>query len=242
MPTILSGTVRPKTFDRKTWYPLLYIKISDTTFFLKYCRVDHEIFRLCETNVSLQKNLIPHFLFRKIFSKQKILSKTLGFVAKNFDNVRQKSFDRKTWYPLLYIKDSDTTILLKHCRDAHETFRLCETKGSRRKNMIHPFFIRKNFSIRENLSKLVGFVYKSFRQGETKNFRQKDVIPPTMNEFFRYTNFSETLKRCPQIFSALRDKKFSTKLCDDPIMHKLIDNRNFLKHLRKAHENFRTVR
>ena len=238
MPTNLSGTVRPKIFDRKTWYPLLYIKISDTTIFLIHCRVDHEIFRLCETNVSRQKNLIPKFLFRKIFSKQKILSKTLGFVCKKFRQCETKKFWQKNVIPPLIHKNSDTTILLKHCRDAHETFRLCETKGSRRKNMVHPFLIRKNFSIRENLSKTVGFVYKYFRQGETKNFRQKDVIPPTMNEFFRYTKFSETLKRCPQIFSALRDKKISTKLCDDPIMHKIIDYRNFLKHLSKAHENF----
>ena len=150
--------------------------------------------------------------------------------TKYFGTVRPKKFGRKTWYPLLYIKFSDTSIFLKHGRDAHEIFRLCETKVFRRKNMILPFFISQNFSKQELLSKTVGFVYKLFRQGETKNFRQKDVIPPIMNKFFRYTKFSETLKGCPQRFSALRDKKFSTKICDTPIMHKLIDYRNYLKH------------
>ena len=100
------------------------------------------------------------------------------------------------------------------------------------------FFIRKNFLKREILSKTVGFVYKIFRQGETKIFRQKSLIPPIMQKFFRYLKLSGTLKGCPRIFSALRDKKFWTKSCDTPIMHKLIDNRNFLKHLGKAHEVF----
>ena len=63
-----------------------------------------------------------------------------------------------------------------------------------------PFFIRKNFSKRDILSKTVGFVYKNFRQGETKNFRQKNVIPPIMNNVFRYPKSSETLKYAQEFF------------------------------------------
>ena len=80
--------------------------------------------------------------------------------------------------------------------------------------MILPFFIRKNFSKQELLSKTVGFVYKNFRQGDTKNFRQKNVIPPIMNNVFRYPKSSETLKRCPGNFSVLWDHIFPTKVCD----------------------------
>ena len=70
MPTKFSGTVRPKTFDRKLWYPLFYIKISDTTSFWNIARMLTKIFRLCETNVSRQKTLIPHFFIRKIIWKR----------------------------------------------------------------------------------------------------------------------------------------------------------------------------
>ena len=40
-----------------------------------------------------------------------------------------------------------------------------------------------------------------------------------MHKIFRYPNFSETVKKCPRSFSALLDKKFSTKSSDTPIMH-----------------------
>ena len=93
-----------------------------------------------------------------------------------------------------------------------------------------PFFIRKNILKQEILSKTVGFAYKKFRQGETEKFRQKNVIPLFMHKFFRYHKFSETLKGCLRIFSALRDEKFSTKCCDTPTMHKIFDSQNFLQH------------
>ena len=130
-------------------------------------------------------------------------------------------FWQKTWYPLLYIKFAETSIFLKHGRDAHEFIRLCKTKVFRRKIMILPFFICKNFLKRELLSKIVGFVHKNFRQGETKIFRQENVIPPFMNKVFRYPKFSETLKGCPGNFSVLWDRIFSTKICDTRIMHKV---------------------
>ena len=126
--------------------------------------------------------------------------------------VRPKTFDTKPWYPLLYIKISDTTIFLKHGRDAHEFIQLCKTKVFRRKNMILPFFIRKNFSKQELLSKTVGVVYKIFRQAETKNFRQKNVIPLIMNEVFRYPKSSETLKGCPgYVFGNVRPYFFDER-------------------------------
>ena len=57
---------------------------------------------------------------------------------------------------------------------------------------------------------------KFFRHFETKNFRRKLVIPPIIHKFFRYPNFSETLKGCPRNFSALWDQKFSTEKRDTP--------------------------
>ena len=48
--------------------------------------------------------------------------------------------------------------------------------------------------------------------------RLKIVIPPLMHDKFRYQNFSETPNFCPlRIFSALWDKKISTKNRDIPL-------------------------
>ena len=63
--------------------------------------------------------------------------------------------------------------------------------------------------------------HKIFRHCETKNFRRKNVIPPSMHKIFRYPKFSETLKGCPRIF--------------------LVKTMNFLKHFGRNYEtkNFR---
>ena len=61
-----------------------------------------------------------------------------------------------------------------------------------------------------------GFTYQIYRHCETKNFRRKNVIPPSMHKIFRYPKFSETLKVCSRNFSALWDKKFSTEKRDTP--------------------------
>ena len=63
---------------------------------------------------------------------------------KFFGTVRQKVFKWKVWYPLLCIKFPVTPSFLKRWRDAHEIFRHCETKISRRKNVI-PFTIHDTF-------------------------------------------------------------------------------------------------
>ena len=95
--------------------------------------------------------------------------------------MRQKTFDGKTWYPLVCIKFFDTPNFLKLWRYAHEIFQHCETK----------------------------------------NFRRKNVIPPSMPKVFRYHKFSETFKGCPRNFLALWDIKFSTGNRDmPPLIHK----------------------
>ena len=58
--------------------------------------------------------------------------------------------------------------------------------------------------------------HEIFRHCETKKFRRKNVIPPSMHKIFRYPKFSETLKGCPRNFSALWDKKISTEKRDTP--------------------------
>ena len=60
-----------------------------------------------------------------------------------------------------------------------------------------------------------------------------------MHKIFRYPKFSETLKGCPRIFSALWDKKnFDGKTWYPLVCIKFFDTLNFLKHLGHAHEIF----
>ena len=73
-----------------------------------------------------------------------------------------------------------------------------------------------NFFDTLNFLKHLGHAHEIFWHCETKNFRRKNVIPPSMHKIFWYPNFSETSKGCPRIFSALWDKKFSTEKRDTP--------------------------
>ena len=73
MPTKFFGTVRPKLFDGKTWYPLVCIKFFDTPNFLKHWRDAHEIFRHCETKTFRWKNVIPPFSSIKLFETKNFL-------------------------------------------------------------------------------------------------------------------------------------------------------------------------
>ena len=66
------------------------------------------------------------------------------------------------------------------------------------------------------------------------------MLPSIIHKIFRYPRFSETLKGCPPIFSALWDKKFSSETCDTPYYaKKFSDTPNFLKHRRNANVIFR---
>ena len=70
--------------------------------------------------------------------------------------------------------------------------------------------------------------HEIFRHCETKNFRRKNVIPPSMHKIFRYPKFSETLKGCPRNFSALWDQNFSTEKRDTPLLiHKTFWKQKF---------------
>ena len=59
-----------------------------------------------------------------------------------------------------------------------------------------------------------------------------------MPEFFRYPKFSETLKGCPQIFSALWDQKISPENVIPFIIHETYGYPNFSETLSGCAENF----
>ena len=142
-------------------------------------------------------------------------SETLRGCPRSFSALWDKKFSTtKLWYPLLCINFFNTSIFLKHWRDAHKSFRHCETKNIRRKIVI-PHKGEKIF-VTLNFLKDWRDAHEIFRHCETKKFRRENVIPHSMHRVFRNPNFSETLRGCPRSFLALWDKKFSTKNCDTP--------------------------
>ena len=73
MRTKFFGTVRPKIFNGKTWYPLVWIKFFDTPNFLKHWRDAHEFFWHCETKNFRWKNVIPPLSSIKLFETRNFL-------------------------------------------------------------------------------------------------------------------------------------------------------------------------
>ena len=99
------GTMRPKFFDGKLWYPLLSIKFFDTPNFLKYRRDAHEIFRHCENKNFRQKNVIPPppptFSSINFFETRNFL-KNSRIPLRNFSALRHKNFDWRSRYAPSY--------------------------------------------------------------------------------------------------------------------------------------------
>ena len=112
--------------------------------------------------------------------------------------------------------------------------------------------------------------HEIFWHGETENLRRKNVIHISLHEFFRYSNFFETMR--PKIFAGKRDTPYyawsysipqifwklngmSTKflgtvrqkfsdgnLCYPLLYLKFFDNPNYLKHYRMPTNFFGTVK
>ena len=94
-PTIFFGTVRQKSFERKSCYPPLAIKIFDKRTFLKTKGIPYEVFWYCEKiNIRQNRDTTSYaiYLMRK-FSEKK------GPPRSFLCSVRQRSFERKSWYP-----------------------------------------------------------------------------------------------------------------------------------------------
>ena len=96
----------------------------------------------------------------------------------------------------------------------------CEKKSFRRKIVI-PSIMHKIFSIPQTFWNIEGMPTKFFSTVRQKFLDGILWYPLLCIKFFRYPKFSETLKGCQRIFSALWNKSFSTETLDTPIMHKL---------------------
>ena len=160
---------------------------------------------------------IKHKIFRYHNS-----SETLPGCSRNFLVLWDLNFSKKkSWWTLLCISFFNTIFFSETLQGCSQNFwdlwdqsfptEKCDTR------LFHPYKLKETRNILKNSRSRL----QKFWQVETKDSWQKNVKHPIMPKIFRYPNFSETLNGCPQILSALWDKKLSTKNCDTPIMHKI---------------------
>ena len=108
------GTVRPKNFDGKTWYPLLWINFFDTPSFLKHWRDAHEFFRYCETWKFRLKIVICHLKSINFFYTRNFLENGRGPLQRFlFRSCETKNFDKIVMPPFLCMKVFDKRFFLK---------------------------------------------------------------------------------------------------------------------------------
>ena len=153
MPTNLSGTVRPKTFDRITRYPLLYIRFSDTIFFSEKLQGCSQNFSVLWDHIFSTAKCDPFpFFNRKNFSKPETFSKTVGSLYRNFRQCEANFFRRKFVTPKLCIKLLDTRKFLKRLSKAHANFPHCETENCWQ-NYVVASIMHKYFRLPQNVLK-----------------------------------------------------------------------------------------
>ena len=104
-----------------------------------------------------------------------------------------------------------------------------------------PPLSRKVFTTSEKFWNTEGSPTIFFGFVRLKIFDLKSWYPPFMQEYFRHSNFFETLKGSPRNFLALWGKKIRQNR-DTPIIHKSSDTRSFLKHKCPPTKFFVTVR
>ena len=102
MPTKLFGTVRPKIFDEKTWYPPFHPQnFLKPKIFSKTVGFPYESFRPLWDMKNLTGNRDMPPLIQKFFSRPEKIRKTEGFLYKRFCSgpVRPKNLGKQWCLP-----------------------------------------------------------------------------------------------------------------------------------------------
>ena len=211
MPTNFFGSLRPKFFARKTWYPLLYMKLFDTPTFLKHWMDAHRKFRHSETKSFLRKNVLPFIRYKNF--RYPNFSETLKGCPQNFSAPwDQKISPERCDTPCYVWIFSLPPNYLNHWRMPTKFVGSLRPKFFAGKTW-YTLLYMKLFDT-PTFPKHWTEAHRKFRHSETKSFLRKNVIPFIMYKIFPYPKFSETLKGCAQIYSPLWDKKVSTEKCD----------------------------
>ena len=216
MSTKFFGTVRPKIFDRKTWYPLVCIKFFDTPNFLKHWRDAHEIFRHCETKNFRRKNVIPPIM-HETFRYPKF-SETLKGYPRNFSALWDQKFStEKRDTPFSFIKLFETKNFLKNSRIPLRKFSALWDIKISTENRDMPPLVHKFFSIPENFRKTEGFLYKAFRFGPVRQkVPTKPWRPPSYAWKFSIKEFFWNTKVFSNEIFWYSETKTSTENRDTP--------------------------
>ena len=141
MPTNFSGTVKPKNFNGKAWYPpFSTIKHFETKNFLKNSRIPLRNFSaLWDIKISTENRDMPP-LTQKFFSIPESFLKTEGFLYKDcrFGPLRKKN-SAESWCPPYYAwKFSIKEYFWNSRVFSNEIIWFSQTKNFRRKNVITP--------------------------------------------------------------------------------------------------------
>ena len=213
MPTKFFGTVRQKYFDGKLRYPISAWNFSIPQTFWKIEGMPMNFFGTVRQKIFDKELWYP--LLCIDFSNTPIFLKHWGDAHEIFRPCETKIFRSKNVIRAFSsIKLCETRNFLKKSKIPLRNFSALWDKIFRRKIVIPHNCI--TISDTPTFLKNGRDSHDFFRHCETKNFRRGNVIPPSMHRVFQYPNCSETLKGCPQKFSALWDKKLSTENCDTP--------------------------
>ena len=217
MSTKHFGNVRQKLFDGNLLYPLLSIKCLNTSKYLKHWRFAPRSFSvLWDPKFSQKKRDILNYT--RNFSIPQLFWNIERKPTKNFGTVRQKIFQ---------LKNAISLTMQNFFRYPQNIWIIegMPTKffGSLRPKLFagttwYPLLYMKVFDTPTFLKHWTD-AHKKFRHKETKKFRRKNVLLFIMYKNFRYPNFSETLKGCPQNFSAPWDQKISLENVIPFIIH-----------------------
>ena len=205
MPTKFFGSLRPKFFAEKTWYPLLYMKIFDTPTFLKHWTDAHKNFRHKETKIFRRKNVLL-LLCIKIFDTL-IFLKPWRNVHKIFQLCETEIFRRNFVIPPIIHK------LIRYLK-LSETLKGCPKKffGTMRSKFFagkcDTLYYTWNFSIPQVCGNIERKRTKIFGTVRQKVFNWK-MWDPLLCIKFLIPQIIWNIKRMPMKFSALWDKNIS---------------------------------
>ena len=122
-PMSFFGSVRQKSFERKSWYLLLAIKLFDNRKFLKNEGFLYEIFRYCEKiNFRQNRDTPSHAFFfnPEVFSNKRVTLRIFSVLSdKKFSSGNRD-------IPFLSIKFFDERVFLKNEGFPYEIFRYCD--------------------------------------------------------------------------------------------------------------------
>ena len=211
--------------------PLLSIILFDTRNFSENRRVPLQrlSFRSCWTKKIRQNRDAPPPMHEN-FRQKKFSETPKCSPMKYFGTVRQKLSDGQTWHLLLRNKFFDTSNFLKHWRDAHESFRHCETWNFRRKTWYPPSSSLKLFQTRNFLknSRIPWRIFSAlwYLKLSTEN---RDM-PRLIHKFFSIPDiFLKTegffYKDCR--FVPVGQKIWTKSWCPTPHMHDNFQKNNF---------------